>query len=132
MRKCDLQRAGQVFQITSREWKKAGPGNNFILLHFLDPRTEVVSYFVGTITSMIACKHYQLYRLVAIMDIEAVRPVTISCDQDDGSTFSTVLSNLWEKIPGRKVQQHMCPVFDIPHKTMLCEDGKKRYHCVYR
>ena len=131
MRRCMLTRAGQSFPLCSSEWKKAGPGNNLVLQHFQDEETGEVSYHVGTIETMIACKHFDKFRLVVIMDLVEVRPVTISVKDSNGVVFSTVLSNLWEKKPHSKKERYMCPAWMIPHKTMLCTFKDKKYYCVY-
>jgi aspartyl aminopeptidase len=126
-----LKRGGQMIPITTSQWKKGGPGNNFVLQHFVEG--DELVYYVGEIESMVACESLDSYRIVAIMDLEEVELVTMTARGSDGKTFSTVLSNLWAKVKdGRKEKGHICPVWQIPHKTMLCKTSQKEYHCVYR
>lgn len=131
VRRCMLRRGGQMFPISSSHWRKGGPGNNLVLQHFMEG--DEVVYYIGEIESMVACLGHDSYRIVAIMDLEEVELVTMTAKGSRGETFSTVLSNLWAKVPnGRKEKKHICPVWQIPHKTMLCKTSHKKYYCVYR
>lgn len=119
VKRCTLTRGGQEFVINTSEWKKSGPGNNLILHHFEE--NGVIVYYVGIVENMIACDHYGSYRLVAKLNLIEVETIDISCVELDGGIFTTTLSNLWvEKKINGKTDIRFCPVWEIPHKTMVC------------
>lgn len=99
-------------------------------MHFSE--NNVLSYFVGEVQDMIACEHYEVNRLVVIMDLIEVETVQVSREQEDGEVFTTTLGNLWQVIEGGRTGTWMCPAWEIPHKTMLCRDDIKDYYCVYK
>lgn len=125
-----MTRGPQTIILPSAKWLKSGEGNNLVLCHFADDSRSGVSYYVGAVTQFIACCNQfgANHRLVAIMSMKEIQPVTVNYGRE-GRRLT--LPNLWQIKPHGRREVYMAPVWEITQKVMLCEFSTKNYYCTY-
>ena len=132
VKRAEMLRGALKVTVASKRWIRGKKDSNLFLCVFAEPN-GTTSYHIGPIAFMFTCIHNQKGErgLFAALDLKEVVGVDMEHKDDDGVPHYLALNNCWiPKTPFVK-EHYICPLWEITHKAMKCQDKSITYFCGY-